>query len=219
MSSGRIYHFSVRERVILFIAPYLGAKIFKRYWPGSGSYWKAVHIRSDSVGDLESLVSESRDNLALHVRGIFYTGIVTVSLIALPRYFMEISDSTRSNINISVMLMLIQIMMSSYAIMIQQYNIILARSRIARLGHSSTVESPREDDQPIKIYHETYDGGKWYYLYGFGKRLSRSFDRTSTAEEFREYLYKHLSRDPGFLSSRIVDDDHKSVYLNWLKEQ
>lgn len=207
------------DRFVLTVAPFLGAKLFKRYWPGKGSYWNTSHFDKNSSLQLQGVIANSRENCSVHLRGLVSLGIVSLVIDLAPRFIQGL-ESLLPNLKLALLLLAVQALLSLYALMIQRYNIALAQARLRYLQQHKEEEDPiLGHDGPIKIYSESFDGMVWYYLYGFGKRLSRDFVREETAIELRKYLYKKYP-EYGLLSASVFHwDGYMHSYDAWVTKK
>lgn len=116
------------QRVFIITANLLGAKIFKRYWPMGGSFWNKKHINPRRRYDLESVIDESWDYTQQHARA-FVTEAIIMGMAYFTGYFPP--GQVIGSIPIIVTI-------HGYAMMIHQYNRILANARLESLPPADT---------------------------------------------------------------------------------
>ena len=158
------------ESIVIWIAELLGAKLFKKYWPVDGSYWnRAKNLkRLDPTNkfDLERTIYQSYEYTQTHIQGLTITSIVI-----LPVYIF-VSGKKVEVIYTYFGLLGIHL----YALLIHQYNRILARRRLKNIPSEPVVEAPvipftKEEYDPYELRIIGLGNDSWYRL---GFKYSRN---------------------------------------------
>lgn len=182
------------ERLFITSCNLFGMRIFKKYWPVGGSFWKETHIDPKNRFDLENVIKESWQYTQAHV--IADSGII-FSIVWL--YFL----GERVNIAAFLPMFVLEI----YAYSAHTYNRILAREALENLSKEDTSKDKLVGnseklskifdklnkinmDNILKVTNYSYGGQyKSYYISIGYRKLGKYFETIEEAVKFRESLY------------------------------
>lgn len=123
----------------------LGAEVFKKYWPGSGSYWRDTHISSGSKKDLESLMRESKQRLGNLLQTISYE----ILLVGSAAYFGKLEQVMENDLTyvIGVPVLIVQ----GAKLMVIYYNM---RKATLRINEIEKVKDRDINEEYMDTYNE-----------------------------------------------------------------
>lgn len=134
-----------RQKLFIVIAKCLGADPFKKYWPHRGSYWNTRHMSKDKVDDLNSVIREANELTRVHV------GAMVMENILIFGFWIFDIHSVKHTIGLGIILNAVH----GYALMIHQYNRILANFRIGELKKMLFVPKSEDEDTTVfSLYNE-----------------------------------------------------------------
>jgi hypothetical protein len=189
-----------RQRIFKFACEYLlGAKIFKKYWFTGGSIWNKIHIDKNSIYDMENIIDESWSYTKVHLQSLFVETLTYTFC-----YMYEINKDV-SYLKLLYLLGGIH----AYAIVIHEYNRMLATDRISYLQKHK--EEIKEDKKIFYIHNSgNYYAVKHSKLYITIGPYSKNKEKV---EKFYEYILNNYDED--YVLEQDYLDSCKKIYDDW----
>jgi hypothetical protein len=194
------------ENTIIWFAELLGAKTFKKYWPVGGSYWnRAKDCKKLDPADkyeLQRIIKNAYEYTQAHVQALVFECILILPLC------LFLTERKSETIYTCIALAGIHF----YALLIHEYNRILARRRLETMKDEPDELEP-DELEPYKLQViDINNSGSWYRL-GFKYArytnpiyIGSYFASKERAEEFKDSLerkFQHIE-DPAERAAELI---------------
>jgi hypothetical protein len=124
--SNSLNTYTQKESIFMYIAECFGVKIYKKYYPGGGSYWNNTHLDKNCISELDDVVDSSNKNIRQHSAMMVQEWCMFV-----PLNIYEYVSSAGKSVYISTLMLGSGLTLYHlYGIMVHTYNIIKAKNRI-----------------------------------------------------------------------------------------
>jgi len=200
--------FTKTQQIHKTVCEILGAKIFKKYSPFFGSIWNKYHINKNNIDNLNDVVDGAWENTRIHCAS-FATECVMYGICALINV-----NSDTSFIKMLGALAVIH----GYAIMIQSYNILLAKKQLEYLvKHKEEIKEtvPIAEELNFKPF-SIQATGKYYTVNHrilFFHMTPYTINKDQV-EKFLEYLLNNYNEKT--ILEMYFNETHTEIYNNWL---
>lgn len=192
----------------VYVAYFLGVAKFKKYWPGSGSYWKTFHVDRNSISDMEAIIRNAREYAVIHLRSLILESVV-YTLLLLGSYWNS-SANTKFTIYVATAMSTLHL----YPLLVQHYNIVMAKRRIVQLKKIPPTQEELENKLYIHVCRDSYDDH--LYRVNLGYTNWGPMQTKEDATSYRDFLvYRYGSNSAKIADEAAFLDDKRDAYRAW----
>jgi len=192
----------------VYLAYCLGVTKFKKYWPGSGSYWKTYHADRNSISDMEVIIRNAREYAVIHLRSLILESIAYTLVVLGSRW------TSFANTGFTIYAAGAMSTLHLYPLLVQHYNIVMAKRRIVQLKKIPPTQEELDGKLYIHVCQDSYDDR--LYRVNLGYFNWGPMQTKEDAISYRDFLVRRYGNNsPEIADEAAFLDDKKDAYRSW----